>query len=98
MMFLEGYIAAPPTITVFSSARAGATTVDVSASALKATAENRAIRLDMEGSPNLNLLRPADVRLTWGQQPRLVADLGAVVAANYGRVLPAVSEIILCDS
>src|ERR1700741_901569 len=52
MMFLDGYIAAPPTITVFSSsARAGATKVEVSASALKATADKSAIRLDMEGLP-----------------------------------------------
>ena len=46
-------MAAPPTITVFSSARAGATKVEVSASALKATADKSAIRLDMEGLPNL---------------------------------------------
>src|ERR1700749_1873263 len=39
MMFLEGNIAAPPTITVFSSARAGVVTVAVSANTLKAAAE-----------------------------------------------------------
>ena len=38
MMFLEGNIAAPPTMTVFSSARTGATIVAVTASALKAAA------------------------------------------------------------
>ncbi|MGY2931152.1 hypothetical protein ACVWZ6_000754 [Bradyrhizobium sp. GM6.1] len=35
---MDGNIAAPPTMTVFSSARAGATTVAVMASALKAAA------------------------------------------------------------
>src|SRR6185369_2533105 len=62
MMFLEGNIAAPPTITVFSpdsslfgiflsSALAGAMTLAVSASALKATAERSAIRFDMDRLP-----------------------------------------------
>src|SRR6201990_1417255 len=52
MMFLEGNIAAPPTITVFSSAaRTGATKVAVSASALKAAADRRAIRFDMDRLP-----------------------------------------------
>src|SRR5499427_5892838 len=51
MMFFEGNIAAPPTITVFSSARAGATKVEVIASTLKAAAERNAIRLDMECLP-----------------------------------------------
>src|ERR1700743_168991 len=51
MMFFDGYIAAPPTITVFSSARAGATKVEVIASTLKAAAERNAIRLDMECLP-----------------------------------------------
>jgi hypothetical protein len=56
MMFFEGNIAAPPTITVFSPdislfilscALTGATIVAVTASALNATAERSAIRLDM---------------------------------------------------
>src|SRR6201994_4706299 len=51
MMFFDGYIAAPPTITVFSSARAGATKVEVIASTLKAAADKSAIRLDMECLP-----------------------------------------------
>jgi hypothetical protein len=51
-MFFEGNIAAPPTITVFSSALTGATIVAVKASALKAAADRRAIRFDMESSPN----------------------------------------------
>ena len=51
MMFLDGYIAAPPTITVFSSACAGATKVEVIASTLKAAADKNAIRLDMECLP-----------------------------------------------
>src|SRR5262249_54569157 len=51
MMFFDGYIAAPPTITVFSSARAGAMRLEVIASTLKAAAENNAICLDMEGLP-----------------------------------------------
>ena len=38
MMFLDGNIAAPPTITVFSCALTGAAMVAVSASALKAAA------------------------------------------------------------
>jgi hypothetical protein len=50
-IFLEGNIAAPPTITVFSSALAGAMMVAVKASALKAAADSSAIRLDMESSP-----------------------------------------------
>src|SRR5437868_10528714 len=62
MMFFEGNIAAPPTITVFSpdsslfiiffsSAVAGATTIVVMASAEKATADNSANRLDMKRLP-----------------------------------------------
>src|SRR5437868_3162148 len=62
MMFLDGNIAAPPTITVFSpdsslfiiffsSAVAGATTIVVMASAEKATADNSANRLDMKHLP-----------------------------------------------
>src|SRR5436309_10976764 len=65
MMFLEGNIAAPPTITVFSpdnslfiiflsSAVAGAITLAEMASAEKATADNSANRLDMETSPEWN--------------------------------------------
>ena len=50
-MFLEGNIAAPPTITVFSSALAGAVMVAVKASALNTAADRSAIRLDMESSP-----------------------------------------------
>src|ERR1700710_601177 len=61
-MFLEGNIAAPPTITVFSpdsslfiiflsSALAGAITLAVRASALNATAERTAIRFDMDPLP-----------------------------------------------
>jgi hypothetical protein len=48
---LEGNIAAPPTITVFSSALAGAVMVAVKASALNIAADRSAIRLDMESSP-----------------------------------------------
>jgi hypothetical protein len=57
MMFFEGNIAAPPTITVFSPdvilscALTGATIVAVMANALNATAESRAIRLDMDHLP-----------------------------------------------
>ena len=60
MMFFEGNIAAPPTITVFSPdislfilscALAGATTVAVRASAPKAAADKNAIRLDMDRLP-----------------------------------------------
>jgi len=60
MMFLEGNIAAPPTITVFSPdislfilscALTGATRVAVRASAPKAAAVKSAIRLDMERLP-----------------------------------------------
>src|SRR6202007_3411395 len=51
MMFFDGNIAAPPTITVFSSARAGAMMVEVIASTLKAAADRRAMRLDMEYLP-----------------------------------------------
>src|SRR6059058_5772966 len=63
MMFLEGNIAAPPTITVFSpdsslfgiflsSALAGATTIVAMASAEKATADKSANRLDIKSSPD----------------------------------------------
>ena len=61
MMFFEGNIAAPPTITVFSldislfiiffSALAGARTLAVMASVLNATADKTAIRFDMERLP-----------------------------------------------
>src|SRR6478672_7084341 len=60
MMFFEGNIAAPPTMTVFSPdislfiilscALTGATTAAVRASAPKA-ADKNAMRLDMDGSP-----------------------------------------------
>jgi len=59
-MFLDGNIAAPPTMTVFSPdnslfiilscALTGATTAAVRANAAKAAAENSAIRFDMEFS------------------------------------------------
>src|SRR5579875_2909352 len=57
MMFFEGNIAAPPTITVFSPdislfilscALTGATRVAVIANALNATADRSAIRFDMD--------------------------------------------------
>jgi hypothetical protein len=50
-MFFEGNMAAPPTITVFSSALAGAVMVAVKARALNTAADRSAIRLDMESSP-----------------------------------------------
>ena len=50
-MFLEGNIAAPPTITVFSCALTGAVMVAVRASALNTAADSSAIRFDMESSP-----------------------------------------------
>src|SRR6202012_1193976 len=52
MMFLEGYIAAPPTMTVFSCALTGATMLAVRANAPKAAAVKSAIRLDMVTSPD----------------------------------------------
>jgi len=51
MMFLEGNIAAPPTITVFSCALTGAAMVAVSASTPKAAADNNAYASDMESLP-----------------------------------------------
>src|SRR4051812_50196612 len=55
MMFLEGNIAAPPTITVFSCAETGAATVAVRASAANAAADNNAIRFDMDSLPMIEL-------------------------------------------
>src|SRR6266851_7563396 len=62
MMFFEGNIAAPPTMTVFSPdislfiilscALAGATTAAVRASAAKAAADKNAMRFDMDWSPD----------------------------------------------
>src|ERR1700722_12366349 len=97
MMFLEGNIAAPPTMTVFSWALTGATTVAVRARAPKATAESRAIRLDMETSPDLvngSRTSAADEGLQRRQSPGL-RSLGfdcVVVAPSYGRVLRPVSK------
>jgi hypothetical protein len=51
MMFFEGNIAAPPTITVFSSALAGADMVAEKARRLKAAADRSAIRFDMDILP-----------------------------------------------
>src|ERR1700743_2434879 len=91
MMCFHGYIAPPPPITVFSSPRAGATKVEVRGSALKATAENRAIRLDMEGLPMLS--KPADIR----RDKVATTALSLVLfqrrrCPNYGAVFAAVSE------
>src|SRR5437764_2323884 len=65
MMFFDGNIAAPPTITVFSPdislfiilscALTGAKTAEVSASAPKAAAEKNAIRLDMDRLPMIEV-------------------------------------------
>src|SRR5436305_941736 len=55
MMFFEGNIAAPPTITVFSCAETGAATVAVRASAANAAADNNAIRFDMDSLPMIEL-------------------------------------------
>src|SRR5450432_1616911 len=61
MMFFDGNIAAPPTITVFSPdislfilscALTGATRAEVRASAPRAAADNNAIRFDMDSSPD----------------------------------------------
>src|ERR1700692_574741 len=94
MMFLEGNIAAPPTITVFSSARAGATMVEVSASALKATADNRAIRFDMESLPMIELaLRTSAKRMKVNNGAVRLSWIACVaVDRNYGRLRAAVSE------
>src|SRR5882757_5647847 len=98
MMFLEGDIAAPPTITVFSCALTGATMVAVRARAPKATAESRAIRLDMERLP-IGKWR-ADIRgrqslqrqrESWGRGPCVDC---VVVGSRYGKVLRPVSKII----
>src|SRR5262249_41095212 len=94
MMFLDGYIAAPPTITVFSSARAGATKVEVSASALNAAAERIAMRLDMDSS---RFRLKADEAIvdcgdTQHRADHLVMTSSRRVGRSYGRVLPAVSR------
>src|SRR3954463_16605117 len=98
MMFLEGNIAAPPTITVFSpdislfgiflsSALAGTATLAARASALNATAERTAIRFDMDGLPMDEW--PADIRQRWvgnNGAGRWRLDC-AVIGPSYGRVL-----------
>ena len=70
MMFFDGYIGAPPTITVLSLdislfilslATAGAMAVAVNASAPSAAADRNAIRFDMETLP-MNLRSPTDIR------------------------------------
>src|SRR6185437_223735 len=93
MMFLDGYIAAPPTITVFSSARAGATKLEVSASAPNAAAANSAIGLDMESLPI--------VAVAGGHPPGSTTalasvDISAVVAGFTGEFCERFREIILC--
>jgi hypothetical protein len=50
-MFLDGNIAAPPTMTVFSSALTGAVMVAERARTLKAAADRSAIRFDMDNLP-----------------------------------------------
>jgi hypothetical protein len=97
-MFFDGYIAAPPTITVFSSARAGATKVEVIASTLKAAAERNAIRLDMECLP---------IGLVTGGHPpmkgatRVLREILVRVAPSLSRITGGFGlwfpEIILCD-
>jgi hypothetical protein len=54
-MFLDGNIAAPPTITVFSCALTGAVMVAVRASAPSAAADRNAIRYDMDLLPMIEL-------------------------------------------
>src|SRR4051794_7597430 len=73
-MFLDGYIAAPPTMTVFSSARAGARKVEVSARALNAAADKRAMRLDMECSRRLSGWRWPAVMIERPAIPALEGD------------------------
>src|SRR6266850_884903 len=77
MMFFEGNIAAPPTITVFSPesslfvilscALTGATTAAVRANTPKAAADKSAIRLDMDSLPMIEV--PAEPAIK-GQQRR----------------------------
>src|SRR3954451_3166027 len=92
MMFLEGNIAAPPTITVFSpdsslfgiflsSAPAGATAMVVMASAEKATADNSANRLDMKSLPMHWAGRPPPATMATMARHRVV------VAPSYARRL-----------
>src|SRR5579871_690724 len=84
MMFLEGYIAAPPTITVFSWALTGATNVAVMARAPKATAESRAIRLDMESLPNDVCSSRASAAGLRGQRQRTVRLTSSSLARATG--------------
>src|ERR1700688_3747899 len=96
MMFFEGNIAAPPTITVFSPdsslfiilscALTGATTAAVRASAPKAAADNNAMRFDMDWSPD-GLNDPRDSAGDEWQQRRWFCRWTdcIAVAPSYGR-------------
>src|ERR1700750_70073 len=92
MMFLEGNIAGPPTITVFSWAFTGATTVAVKAKALNATAERRAIRLDMETSPDWVMARGHPQARGSATATKVVGVDRVVVCPSYGRVVQPVSN------
>jgi hypothetical protein len=95
-MFFEGYIGAPPTITVLSPdislfiilslASAGATNVPDTVSALKAMADRNAIRLDMDRLPMD--FRPASVA---GDVARTTAALHRVRSASP---LPELRELL----
>src|ERR1700712_4081762 len=98
-MFLEGNMAAPPTITVFSpdislfiiflsSALAGAMTPAVMASAPNATAERSAIRLDMDRLPMDGDSPQEPARHEVATTVRRSLEAGCVaVGPSYGRGL-----------
>src|SRR5471032_3121421 len=84
MMFFDGNIAAPPTITVFSPdislfilscALTGATRAEVRASAPRAAADNNAIRFDMDSSPD-----------GWCDRRMTAGDEGATTTPSWLRI------------
>src|ERR1700688_4714781 len=91
MMFLDGNIAAPPTMTVFSPdislfilscALTGATTTAVRASAPRAAADNNAIRLDMDRLP----MDLSDRRISAGDEGATATLVWLIAASPLGRV------------
>src|ERR1700679_2730490 len=80
MIFFDGYIGAPPTVTVFSfiCARAGAAGAIAAAKAITAAEANKAIRLDIGVS----------IYDCWRRgEPAGETTVKVVVGFRYGRLL-----------
>src|SRR6266851_7576053 len=93
MMFLEGYIGAPPTLTVVSADAGTTVTLDTSAKAASAVAASKLRRIDMvmllRSGVGWKAALPPVERRSRPRPPKFVADQSHfVVGPSYGSFGP----------